>query len=78
MKGEGHFDVMPVTRPLQESGTKKNSQQLEVGICKRAEHAVQIICTDDEDACAGSDACDHIGGYTLPLSMVLLAEGEKL
>lgn len=34
--------------------------------------------TDDEDTCAGSDACDHIGGYTLPFSMVLFAEGHKL
>lgn len=34
--------------------------------------------TDDKDTCAGSDACDHIGGYTLPFSMVLFAEGHKL
>lgn len=34
--------------------------------------------TDDEDASAGSDACDHVGGDTLPFSVILLAEGQEL
>lgn len=34
--------------------------------------------TNDEDASAGSDACDHVGGDTLPLSVILLAEGQEL
>lgn len=37
-----------------------------------------FVFTDDEDSRAGSDACDHIGGDTLPFSVVFLAEGDKL
>lgn len=45
---------------------------------EEAESIVQVVCTDDKDTRAGSDACDHVGGYTLPFSMVFLAEGQKL
>lgn len=41
-------------------------------------HMQKGVCTDDEDTRAGSDACDHVGGYTLPFSVVLLAEGQEL
>lgn len=34
--------------------------------------------TNDEDASAGSDARDHVGGDTLPFSVILLAEGQEL
>jgi hypothetical protein len=34
--------------------------------------------TNDEEARAGSDAGDHIGGHTLPFPMILLAEGQEL
>ena len=34
--------------------------------------------TYDEEARAGSDAGDHIGGHTLPFPMILLAEGQEL
>lgn len=34
--------------------------------------------TNDEDASAGSDASDHVGGDTLPFSVILLAEGQEL
>jgi hypothetical protein len=34
--------------------------------------------TDDSEVGAGSDACDHIGGNTFPLPVVLLTQGTKL
>lgn len=40
--------------------------------------ACRLFHTDDEDTRAGSDARDHIGGDTLPFSVVLLAERQKL
>lgn len=33
---------------------------------------------DDSEVGAGSDACDHIGGNTFPLPVVLLTQGTKL
>lgn len=34
--------------------------------------------TDDGEVGAGSDACDHVGGNTFPLPMVLLTQGAEL
>lgn len=34
--------------------------------------------TDDSEVGAGSDACDHIGGNTFPLPVVLLTQGTEL
>lgn len=44
---------------------------------EKIQHAGEQF-TNDEDASAGSDASDHVGGDTLPFPVILLAEGQEL